>query len=138
METPPERLKTLIFNEKEAIVREIEKIKELVMVTEDGLVLLRKQFPPGLLRLLAYMLGRVAAKTLSLVPDSAFSLGEIAVITQKKGDELLNTLSSTPYIVFAGNGRFRLNTLFLPNILDELEKNASDVSGSVAPRCVNW
>ncbi|GBC71797.1 hypothetical protein HRbin02_01585 [Candidatus Calditenuaceae archaeon HR02] len=75
------------------------------------------------------MLGRVVAKMLGLVHDSAFSLGEITVITQMKGDELLNMLSSSPFIVFAGSRWLRPNTLLPPNILDWLEKFAGRESG---------
>ena len=115
-------LKRLVFDEKAEIIKEIDRISEIVAVTEDGVVLLKRRFSNRISPLLAYMLGRVVAKTLGFIEDDTINLGEISLITQLKGSELLNALTSNPFVVFAGRGRFRLNTAMLSEMLNELEK----------------
>lgn len=118
----PDELRALVFDEKAAIIKEIDRISEIVAVTKDGVVLLKRRFSHGITRLLAYMLGKVVAEVLGFVQDGTLNLGEISLITQLKGSELLNVLISNPYVVFAGRGKFRLNTVMLSEMLNELDK----------------
>ncbi|MEM1534012.1 MAG: hypothetical protein QW059_06110 [Nitrososphaerota archaeon] len=121
----------LIFDEGAKVIEEAARVKELLMLTEEGKVLPKRKVPEGLPYLYIYMLGRAMSKALGLTSDDTFTLGEITMLTGLRGDELLRTLSSSPYIIYVANGRYCLNTLLLSDLLNELEKIVG--GESVAP-----
>lgn len=78
--------------------------------------------PRGIPRTLLILLGKVVAKRLGFSSDSGLTLGDLSVLTGLKGDELNKVIDASPYLVYSGHGRYRLNTLFLSALLEELEK----------------
>jgi len=98
------------------------RLKEFFMIADNGTALLKRVYPQGMVRLLVYMIGRVAAKMMGRVSESSFTLGELTLLTGLRGDQLEQLLAANPYIVYIGHGRYRLNTLYLSKMLDELQK----------------
>ncbi|MEM0443470.1 MAG: hypothetical protein QXX19_05710 [Candidatus Caldarchaeum sp.] len=115
-------LELLLYDEKAELSKVATRLKEFFMIADDGTVLLKKVYPQGMGRLLVYMIGRVAANMMGRVSESSFTLGELTLLTGLRGDQLEQLLAANPYIVYVGHGRYRLNTLYLSKILDELQK----------------
>jgi len=72
--------------------------------------------------MLVYLVGRRVAKILGLIKEDAFTLGELTVLTGLSANELIELLSKSKYYTYVGRGSYSLNSLFIKQVLDELEK----------------
>ncbi len=116
------KLSLLVFDEEKAFANMVERLDNFFKITKDGTVLLKKDIQEKLYLILVYLIGRRVAKILELIKEDAFTLGELSVLTGLSSQRLVELLSKSKYITYVGRGSYSLNSLFIEEILDELEK----------------
>ncbi len=116
------KLSLLVFDEEKAFANMVERLDNFFKITKDGTVLLKKDIQEKLYLILVYLIGRGVAKILELIKEDAFTLGELSVLTGLSSQRLVELLSKSKYITYVGRGSYSLNSLFIEEILDELEK----------------
>ncbi len=116
------KLSLLVFDEEKAFANMVERLDNFFKITKDGTVLLKKDIQEKLYLILVYLIGRRVAKILELIKEDAFTLGELSALTGLSSQELVELLLKSKYITYVGRGSYSLNSLFIEEILDELEK----------------
>ena len=112
----------MVFDEEMAFTNEVERLEKFFNITKDGTVLLKKDITEKPYLMLVYLVGRRVAKILGLIKEDAFTLGELTVLTGLSANELIELLSKSKYYTYVGRGSYSLNSLFIKQVLDELEK----------------
>lgn len=128
--TKTTRFQELRFEEVKLLEIEAPRMSRYLVINEDGDVMPKTNIQPGIPRVLLFMLGKILAKMLGFNTESTVTRGDISVLTNLKGEELSKLLEANPFIVYVAHGRYRINTWFLSQILDELEKLYTSSSNS--------